>query len=118
MDSAKDKYENMKRNYLTAASIGHMKNATITAWFNNIPYHTAPLTLNLLHNAVARAIIGPDYSIDVTNEPVPFTPESRKRIEQSKNEVQAFIGIFAVVGLAFGMVYVTAFYTLFYIKVS
>lgn len=37
--------------YLAAATISMGK---ITAWLNNQPLHTAPLSLNLVHNAMAR----------------------------------------------------------------
>lgn len=118
LNSAKDMYEEMKRTYLAGASIGHMENNTITAWFNRIPYHTAPLTINLVHNAIARAMIAPGYSIDVTNEPVPFTPESIEYIEKFKILLNKINGILTATGLCFGMAYVTAFYVMFYIKVK
>lgn len=30
------------------------QNSGITAWFNNQPYHVAPLSLNLIHNAMIK----------------------------------------------------------------
>jgi len=29
----------------------------VTAWFNNVPLHTAPYALNVVHNAVARWVL-------------------------------------------------------------
>ncbi|XP_037932206.1 retinal-specific phospholipid-transporting ATPase ABCA4-like [Teleopsis dalmanni] len=55
--------------YLVAASF--KKN--YTAWFNNYPLHTVPLSLNLMHNAIARAILGIDSSIELNFQPLPFT---------------------------------------------
>lgn len=49
----------------------------ITAWLNNQPLHTAPLTVNLIHNAMARAYLGPEYHISVTNAPLPYRPDSK-----------------------------------------
>lgn len=37
--------------YLAAATVGTNK---ITAWLNNQPLHTAPLTVNLVHNAIIK----------------------------------------------------------------
>lgn len=37
--------------YVAAATVS---NGTITAWLNNQPLHTAPLTVNLVHNAMAK----------------------------------------------------------------
>ncbi|KAH8243535.1 hypothetical protein KR032_008321 [Drosophila birchii] len=44
----------------------------LTAWFNNIPLHIAPISLNVLHNAVARNILDEDATIDVTLETLNF----------------------------------------------
>ncbi|KAL5277954.1 ABCA3.2 family protein [Megaselia abdita] len=49
----------------------------ITAWLNNQPLHTAPLTVNIIHNAMARAYLGSDYHISVTNSPLPYRPDSK-----------------------------------------
>ncbi|XP_017121322.1 phospholipid-transporting ATPase ABCA3 [Drosophila elegans] len=45
---------------------------TVTAWFNNIPLHSAPYALNAVHNAVARHLFDEEATIDVTLEPLPF----------------------------------------------
>ncbi|XP_022208873.1 phospholipid-transporting ATPase ABCA3 isoform X2 [Drosophila obscura] len=44
----------------------------VTAWFNNIPLHTAPYSLNAVHNAVARQIFDEEATMDVSLWPVPF----------------------------------------------
>ncbi|KAH8273375.1 hypothetical protein KR018_002037 [Drosophila ironensis] len=44
----------------------------VTAWFNNIPLHTAPFALNLVHNAVARHFFDEEATIDVTLILLPF----------------------------------------------
>ncbi|XP_016956493.1 ATP-binding cassette sub-family A member 17 isoform X2 [Drosophila biarmipes] len=44
----------------------------VTAWFNNVPLHTAPYALNVVHNAVARKLIDEEATIDVTLQPLPF----------------------------------------------
>ncbi|XP_017006478.2 phospholipid-transporting ATPase ABCA3 isoform X1 [Drosophila takahashii] len=44
----------------------------VTAWFNNILLHTAPYSLNVVHNAVARHLFDEETTIDVTLKPLPF----------------------------------------------
>ncbi|XP_016988626.1 phospholipid-transporting ATPase ABCA3 [Drosophila rhopaloa] len=44
----------------------------VTAWFNNIPLHSAPYALNVVHNAVARHLFDEEATIDVTLQPLPF----------------------------------------------
>lgn len=104
--------------YLAATTIGSNVNGSeaIVAWFNNQLYHTAPLSLNLVHNAIVRAALGPDHSIRVINNPLPFTLESRQEIvsiEASQN-----VGFQLASNLSFAMAFVAAFYVLFYIKVN
>lgn len=118
IDLANTKLSEMEKNYLFGASIGNLENHTITAWFNNIPYHAAPVTLNLVHNAIARALISPKNGIRVINDPVPFTPQSREIIERENVTINKVIGIFAAIGLCFGMAYASSFYIMFYIKVN
>lgn len=60
--------------YLAAASV--LNNQTIIAWFNGQPLHFAALSLNLVHNALIKTILGDDYGIRVTNNPLPFSSEN------------------------------------------
>lgn len=45
----------------------------ITVWFNNQAYHTVPLTVNLINNAILKGRLGDEYSITLTNKPLPFS---------------------------------------------
>lgn len=48
--------------------------ATAIAWFNNEAIHTAPVSLNMLMNALlAMYTCNSSNQIDVTNEPLPVT---------------------------------------------
>ncbi|KAH8292295.1 hypothetical protein KR054_008219 [Drosophila jambulina] len=49
-----------------------LDNNMLTGWFNNIPLHVAPITLNLIHNAIARNTLDEDAIIDVTLETLDF----------------------------------------------
>ncbi|ALC48537.1 CG1494, partial [Drosophila busckii] len=55
--------------YMFGASIGDKE---ITTWYNNIPLHAPPFSLNLVHNMVARRFFNEEASIDVTLRPLPF----------------------------------------------
>lgn len=59
-----------KFRYLTAASF--TDNETIVAWFNELAFHSAPLSLNSVHNAIVKQLFGDDHSICLTNKPLPF----------------------------------------------
>lgn len=60
--------------FMVGATIGE----NITAWFNNQGYHTAPLTINLINNAILRTVTGKSgVAINVINKPLPFNTQSR-----------------------------------------
>lgn len=69
--------ESMSRtnlNYMVGATIGE----NITAWFNNQGYHTAPLSINLINNAILRSATGKSgVAINVVNKPLPFNTGAR-----------------------------------------
>ncbi|XP_060661353.1 phospholipid-transporting ATPase ABCA3 isoform X1 [Drosophila nasuta] len=58
--------------YVAAASV--ISNDLIIAWQNAFPLHTAPLSANLVHKAIARATINENADIIVTNAPYPEVP--------------------------------------------
>lgn len=100
--------------YLAAATIGKYENGTLIAWFNGQPLHTAPLSLNLLHNALFRAVLGNDHSIQMANHPLPFTTKSRMEMLAGGNN----LGFQLATNVGFAMAFVSAFYVMFYIKVT
>lgn len=100
--------------YLAGASIGSMKNDTVIAWFNNQPFHTAPLAVNLAHNAIVRAMLSDQHSIHLVNSPIPYTIDSRLLMLNVGNN----IGFQLASNVGFAMAFVGAFYIMFYVKVS
>lgn len=103
----------VNRAYVVGATI--LENAnSITAWFNNQPFHSAPLAVNTVHNAVLKSKLGKDYGIRVTNAPMPYTSEVRRQMIQFGGSM----GFQLAVNLAFAMAFVAAFYVLTYIRVS
>ncbi|XP_020809672.1 ATP-binding cassette sub-family A member 1-like [Drosophila serrata] len=82
-----------------------------TIWLNNKPLHTAPLTLNLFHNALARQYLGKQSGTYVTNKPLPYNEET-----QRTQKYQGHIGTEIGLNLALAMCFVTAFFALPIIK--
>lgn len=109
-----EKYQvRINAQYLAAVSMGTSKDANaIVVWYNNQPFHTAPLSLNLVQNAIVRAMVDPECSIEVVNKPVPFTITSRINFLEAGNN----IGFQLASNLGFAMAFVAAFYIMFYIK--
>ncbi|XP_037025654.1 ATP-binding cassette sub-family A member 3-like isoform X1 [Bradysia coprophila] len=84
----------------------------IVAHFNNQPYHTAPLSLSLVHNAVLRSHLGVDHSITVFNKPLNYSSHSRMKLLQ----LGGTMGFQLAVNVGFAMAFVASFYVLSYIK--
>jgi ATP-binding cassette, subfamily A (ABC1), member 3 len=54
------------------------KDDRITAWFNNQGFHTAPLSVNIINNAILQTFTrNPHKSINVINKPLPFLSGSK-----------------------------------------
>lgn len=100
-----------KFQYITAASF--FGNGTVVTWFNGQALHSAPLSLNLMHNAIAKAIIGNSSSIHVKNAPFKHFPKT-----QSTNSVLQKYGftLAIFIGIAMG-IYSPAYFS-FYIQVN
>lgn len=88
-----------------------LQNEEIVAWFNNQPYHTIPLAMNLAYNALLKTSCA-DCSISITNHPLPFRVESRQEMVQAGNNM----GFLLASNIGDSMAFVAAFYIIFYIK--
>ncbi|XP_037933948.1 ATP-binding cassette sub-family A member 3-like isoform X2 [Teleopsis dalmanni] len=69
VEMLKDQKFLVNSEYLVAATITH---ELIIAWFNNHLLHSAPLSLNMVHNAMAYSLLGKDANITVSNKPIPY----------------------------------------------
>lgn len=69
LQEGETKQPNINNEYIVAATI---TKDSLTAWFNNQPYHAAPLTVNMLYNAILKAYCS-DCAISVTNYPLPVS---------------------------------------------
>lgn len=88
------------------------ENNSFIAWFNNQLFHTAPLSLNLLHNAMLRSAIDDDHSIQVSNWPIPFRPESKVILTLNGNDMGSNLAKY----ISFAMAFTSALYIMFYIR--
>lgn len=84
----------------------------IIAWFNNQPFHTSALSLNLLHNALIKWKLGSNHSIHVINHPLPFRIEASTGLSMISNSIGFELASF----LPFIMAFVSSFYVIFYVK--
>lgn len=101
----------VKSLYIVGASITNYTN--ITAWYNNEPYHSPPLSINLVHNAVLKSHLGSEYSIQVINEPLPYSTKSRlEMLDNGETTGFQFAG-----SITTAMIIVSAIYILPHIKV-
>lgn len=116
LELAKKSAKDYKFHYVTALSV---ENQSITAWYNDPFVHSAPLTLNLAHNAVIQSTLGKSYSIQLTNDPLEYRPEplgDNTDIWQIIVE-SAFEFLFPVI-IYIIMSILSAKYTSFYIEVN
>lgn len=60
--------------YLAGMSLN---NNRIIAWFNWIMFDPSAVSLNLVHNAMAKAVLGIDHSIQVIDFPLPIRDYAR-----------------------------------------
>ncbi|KAH8286341.1 hypothetical protein KR054_007221, partial [Drosophila jambulina] len=79
-----------------------------TVWLNNKPLHTAPLTLNLLHNAMARHYLGEEAGTYVTNKPLPYSHDTRALRLNKGQRLGAEVAIY----LTMCMCFVTAIFAI------
>ncbi|KAH8234651.1 hypothetical protein KR032_001424, partial [Drosophila birchii] len=102
---------NHRSDYAFVAGVT-VEGINITVWLNNKPLHTAPLTLNLLHNAMARHYLGREAGTYVTNKPLPYSHDTRsQRLSKSQR-----MGFEFAVNLTLCMCFVTAFFAIPIIK--
>ncbi|XP_020809671.1 ATP-binding cassette sub-family A member 3-like isoform X2 [Drosophila serrata] len=93
-----------------AGATMHKTNTTV--WLNNKPLHTAPLTLNIFHNAMARHYLGERAGTYVTNKPLPYSDDTRV-LRLSKGQR---LGAEIALNLTLCMCFVTAFFAIPIIK--
>lgn len=86
----------------------------VTAWFNNQPYHSAPLALNLVHNALLKSMLGQSYRISVTNRPWEYSSEAKAQQVTLLGRLGVMLGL----NMTYAMSIVSAFFVLSVVRVS
>ncbi|XP_017044767.1 phospholipid-transporting ATPase ABCA3-like isoform X2 [Drosophila ficusphila] len=90
--------------YLVGVSISYYG---IAARLNNQAYHAAPLSLNLAHNALARAAVHRPVRIEVTNAPLHYSKPSKDGFGQLREWYQRN---YLSYSLCLGMLFVCSIY--------
>uniref|UniRef100_A0A182J4R4 ABC transporter domain-containing protein n=1 Tax=Anopheles atroparvus TaxID=41427 RepID=A0A182J4R4_ANOAO len=94
--------------YWVGATVG---SADCTAWFNNKAYHSAPLAVHLIYNAILQSVC-PTCRLEVSNKPLPYRLDTQlQRLETGANA-----GFQLAFNTGFAMAFVSALFILFYIK--
>ena len=86
---------------------------TITVWYNNVAYHTASLSLNLISNAILLASDAA-HTISVSNHPLPQTiDDSAENLSDVDAVWQGFnVGF----NISFGFAFLVASFVIFPVK--
>lgn len=103
----KDLYAFNER-YLIGVTVN---DTVIRAWFNDRPFHTAPLTIGIAFNALVKEYCKA-CKITVTNRPLAYTHESDLLL--SKESVT--VGFQMGTNLGFAMCFVASYYIIFAIQ--
>ncbi|KAK5642701.1 hypothetical protein RI129_008868 [Pyrocoelia pectoralis] len=117
-DSLSEYMFNMTANNKTAVRLRYIAGATfqkdnsIIAWFNNEPYHSPPLTLQLAMNTILRKELGNDHHIQFYNYPLEFTINT-KLLDLMRGRNMGFQIAF---NIGFSMAFVSSFYVMFYVR--
>ncbi|KAG1683898.1 ATP-binding cassette sub-family A member 3 [Nymphon striatum] len=81
----------------------------ISAFFNNQPYHAAPISLSMAQSALLRYYTGSNYSFTVVNHPLPRTADI-KEVSGGENNYQV------AQNLMFGFAFLSASFIVFLVK--
>lgn len=100
----------VRNRYLVGTTIDSDDNKII-AWFNNNPYHTPPLALDLVINTVLKKF-SPKHTITISNHPIPYTLDAKLRQLNQMGDMSYMIAV----NLVFSMSIISAFYIMFYIR--
>ncbi|KAF5273700.1 hypothetical protein FQA39_LY07390 [Lamprigera yunnana] len=88
------------------------KNNSIIAWFNNEPYHSPPLALQLVMNAILQKETNNQHNIDIKNHPLKFTINTKLTdLLRGRN-----MGFQIAFNVGFSMAFVSSFYIMFYVR--
>lgn len=104
-----------KLHYLVGASFS--TNGSMIAWHNMEMWHASPIALNLVHMSVIKAVASDEYSISVTNEPLPIQPDEELHDRDLMWRTDTTFQILFPFMVYIIMAILSAKYTSFYIEV-
>lgn len=113
LDSAVPDIPNFNRLNLVSATFNEIGPVIVaTGYFNNQPYHCAPLALSSISNAYMKYFVGEEYSITPINHPLPAT------LEQQLLEGTAELGYGSLMAfdLIFGLSFLSSSFAVFLIQ--
>ncbi|KAG1683894.1 ATP-binding cassette sub-family A member 17 [Nymphon striatum] len=84
----------------------------ICAFFNNQPYHAAPISLSLAQSALLNYYVGPDYRFTVTNHPLPRTND----IKAMQESFLDHDGFQVAENLSFGLAFLASSFIVYLVK--
>lgn len=109
-------YKDYKFHYLLGASFA--PNNTIISWHNAEMLHASPIALNFVHESIFKSFAKDEYSISITNEPIPIRPEEEMRDQDLLWHIDTtFEFLFPFITYII-MAILSAKYTSFYIEVN
>ena len=82
LEKYRESMSNVNLNYMVGTTFA---TDAITVWFNNQAFHTVPLTVNLINNAILKATLGSEFSITLSNKPLPFALSTTVSVALSRN---------------------------------
>ncbi|XP_045462802.1 phospholipid-transporting ATPase ABCA1-like isoform X2 [Harmonia axyridis] len=94
--------------YIVGASF---KDDAEYAWFNGEPYHSVPLSLQLLLQLNYKKFLGEDYNINFVNYPLP-----KNASDDDVIGIEIILGSFELLTFSLAIAYVGCFYILFNVK--
>ncbi|XP_053672341.1 phospholipid-transporting ATPase ABCA3-like [Anopheles nili] len=106
---SKEDIASVNTRYYVGATIS--SSSPYVGWFNNKAFHTAPLALNLIYNAILQAEC-PQCRLNVINKPLPYRLDTQ--LEKLNTGLNAGFQLAFNTGSA--MAFVSALYIIFYIK--
>ncbi|XP_058456304.1 phospholipid-transporting ATPase ABCA3-like [Malaya genurostris] len=98
----------VNREFMVATSV---TDTNSTVWFNPQGFHTAPLGIDFLYNALLKSTCN-NCEIRVINKPLPYRPNTRFTQLQAGNN----LGFQLSFNTGFAMSFIAAMYIMFYIK--
>lgn len=116
-NSMQQHYMSLSKQFLSRVNKMYLFGTTITdakttVWFNNQGFHTLPISLSLLHNAILRTISGRNVNINVSNKPLPFKAKSRLFFLTSQNQ----LGFHLSFNISFSLAFAAAFFVVLYVE--